>query len=130
MVFLIPISVISLFLNTKQPMTADVPATTQYENQAEADMGALTTAGDESSAVVTSEEAFDSEPEIVPEMKFDAVYEKHHIIQAGDTLSSIARKYNTSVEAIISENNLQNHLIFIGQILKIPPDRGIDQKSG
>ena len=67
-------------------------------------------------------------------MKFDAVYEKHtsinHIIQAGDTLSSIARKYNTSVEAIISENNLQNHLIFIGQILKIPPDRGIDQKSG
>lgn len=44
-----------------------------------------------------------------------------HVIQAGETLTSIARNYSISVESIILANNLRNaHLINIGQKLKIP----------
>ena len=44
-----------------------------------------------------------------------------YIVQPGDTLYSIARKYGKSVMAIASANNLVNiHLIFVGQRLVIP----------
>jgi general secretion pathway protein A len=133
-VCLIPISGISLFFTTKQPMTADVPKTTHYGYQAEADIDSLTTAVDETGADVTPKNALDAEPEPLPGIEVDADDERqtsiNHIIQAGDTLSSIAKQYNTSVEAIISENNLQNHLIFVGQILRIPADGRLEQKTG
>jgi len=38
----------------------------------------------------------------------------------GDTLYSIARKFNTTVDELKSLNNLTNNTISIGQILKIP----------
>ncbi len=45
-----------------------------------------------------------------------------HIVQAGDTLFSIARRYGTSVAAMQSYNNLGNaNIIYVGQRLKIPP---------
>jgi len=134
LVFLIPISGILLFFTTKQPMTADLPKTTHYEHQAEIDIDSLTTAEDESGANVTSKNALDTEPGPLAGIKVDADDERqtsiNHIIQAGDTLSSIAKQYNTSVDAIISENNLQNHLIFVGQILRIPVVGGLEQKAG
>jgi LysM repeat protein len=44
-----------------------------------------------------------------------------YIVQPGDTLYSIARKYGKSVTAIASANNLVSiHLIFVGQRLIIP----------
>ncbi len=44
-----------------------------------------------------------------------------HTVQKGDTLFSIARKYNKPVQAIATANGLTNiNLIYVGQILVIP----------
>jgi LysM repeat protein len=41
-------------------------------------------------------------------------------VKSGDTLEKIAKKYNTSVEVIKSENDLANSTIYSGQELVIP----------
>ena len=41
-------------------------------------------------------------------------------VVSGDSLYSIARKFNTSVDAIKELNNLTSNLLSIGQTLKIP----------
>lgn len=43
-----------------------------------------------------------------------------YTVRPGDTLWAISRKYNTTVDAIKSLNNLTGNLIDVGQILKIP----------
>lgn len=43
-------------------------------------------------------------------------------MQGGDTLYSIALKYNTTPNAIINKNNLSSTTLVIGQMLKIPSD--------
>ncbi|GGF26653.1 hypothetical protein GCM10010954_27140 [Halobacillus andaensis] len=44
-----------------------------------------------------------------------------YTVKAGDTLYSLARKYNTTVSKLVSENQLSNaNVIRIGQVLKIP----------
>jgi len=44
-----------------------------------------------------------------------------YIIQWGDTLTSIARKFGTSVDALVKLNNIKNpNLIYAGATLKIP----------
>ncbi len=44
-----------------------------------------------------------------------------HVVQRGDTLYSIARRYGTSVQAIMSVNGLSNrNFIWVGQRLTIP----------
>ena len=43
-----------------------------------------------------------------------------YTVQPGDTLFAIARKYNTTVDAIKSANNLTSNTLSIGQILQIP----------
>ncbi|MGE5456518.1 MAG: LysM peptidoglycan-binding domain-containing protein [Ignavibacteriales bacterium] len=43
-----------------------------------------------------------------------------HIVQPGDTLYSIAKKYNTIVEELIRVNNLTSTTLTIGQKLVIP----------
>lgn len=48
----------------------------------------------------------------------DTVY----VVQRGDTLYSIAQKYNTTVGAIRSKNNLTSDTLSVGQILTIPGD--------
>ena len=47
-------------------------------------------------------------------------YSYKHVVQSGDTLFSIALKYNTSVYAIQLANNLSATYIYIGQGLLIP----------
>ncbi|MEJ5222931.1 MAG: LysM domain-containing protein [Anaerolineales bacterium] len=43
-----------------------------------------------------------------------------YIVQAGDTLALIAAKFNSTVEDIQKQNNIQNpNNIFVGQVLKI-----------
>jgi len=44
-----------------------------------------------------------------------------HIVVAGDTLSGLAKEYDTTVEAIMEANDLSDaELIVIGQVLSIP----------
>ncbi|MCS6800808.1 MAG: LysM domain-containing protein [Chloroflexota bacterium] len=50
--------------------------------------------------------------------------ERIHTVVEGDTLTSIARQYNVSIEAIVQLNNLgDRELIRLGQTLRIPPSR-------
>lgn len=42
-----------------------------------------------------------------------------HTVQAGESLWSIAQKYNISVDSIKQSNNLSNNIIFPGQVLTI-----------
>jgi putative chitinase len=51
----------------------------------------------------------------------DASCEQIHIVQRGETLSSIAWRYGTTVHAIATANGIANpHLIYAGQRLAIP----------
>lgn len=44
-----------------------------------------------------------------------------YVVQAGDTLTIIAQKFGTTVDAIVRANNLSSpDLIFVGQVLVIP----------
>jgi LysM repeat protein len=42
-----------------------------------------------------------------------------YIVQSGDTLSAIAKRYNTTVNALMSENNLASDVIYVGQKLNV-----------
>ncbi len=44
----------------------------------------------------------------------------NYIVLNNDTLYSIAKKYNVSIDTIKSLNNLYTNLIIPGQVLKIP----------
>ena len=43
-----------------------------------------------------------------------------YVVKSGESLYSIARKYNTTVDEIKRLNNLTSNLLSIGQVLKIP----------
>jgi LysM repeat protein len=49
-----------------------------------------------------------------------------YVVQKGDTLYSIARKYNVSVNDIKNLNNLTSNNLSIGTILKVPTINNID----
>ena len=44
----------------------------------------------------------------------------NYVVKSGDTLYSIAKRYNVSIDAIKKLNNLTNNTLLIGQVLKIP----------
>ena len=58
------------------------------------------------------------------ELKLPTVEESEgsttYVVQKGDSLYSIAREMGTTVDELKSLNNLENNLLSIGQILKIP----------
>lgn len=44
----------------------------------------------------------------------------NHIVKSGETLSSIALKYNTTVDKLVKDNHIKNkNLIYVGQVLTI-----------
>ena len=52
---------------------------------------------------------------------YDMVGENEiYVVKSGDSLYSIAKKFNVSVDSLKSANNLQNNLISVGQKLVIP----------
>ena len=54
-----------------------------------------------------------------------------HIVQRGDTLYSIARRYGTTVQAIMNANGLSNrNFIWVGQRLTIPGSSGGSSSGG
>ena len=56
-----------------------------------------------------------------------------YTVKSGDTLYSIANRFNTTVQVLKSLNNLTSNILTIGQILKIPttdnniPEEGTDE---
>jgi len=57
----------------------------------------------------------------IPQDNFPAADYTMHVVKKGDTLWSIAQKYNLSVDLIFTTNNIANsELISIGQEMKIP----------
>ena len=43
-----------------------------------------------------------------------------YIVKKGDTLTKIAKRYGTTVDALVKKNNIKNpNLIYVGQVLKI-----------
>ncbi len=57
----------------------------------------------------------------IPQDNFPAADYVMHVVKKGDTLWSIAQKYNLSVDLIFATNNIANsELISIGQEMKIP----------
>lgn len=59
-------------------------------------------------------------PGKVPQKEID-----EYAVQKGDTLYSIARKFNTTVDNLKSLNNITTDSLAIGQILKIPGEENI-----
>ena len=43
-----------------------------------------------------------------------------YVVQKGDSLWSIAKKYNTTVDNLKNKNNLTSNLLSIGQVLILP----------
>jgi LysM repeat protein len=67
------------------------------------------------------------QPQIVQAAECSASY----TVKAGDTLSAIAVKYNTTVEAIAQANNLKSpYTIYEGQVLCIPGTASSSSGSG
>ena len=54
---------------------------------------------------------------------------KTHKVSSGQTLFSIAKQYNISVDKLKSENQMSNNTIHLGQILKIPVSKNEIAKS-
>ena len=52
-----------------------------------------------------------------------------YVVQKGDSLYSIARKLNTTVDELKKLNNLTSNTLSIGQILKLPKPADIDEPS-
>jgi N-acetylmuramoyl-L-alanine amidase len=50
---------------------------------------------------------------------------QQYTVQPGDTLYLISRAYCTTVDAIMSQNNLSNTVIYPGQVLQLPVTEGI-----
>ena len=52
-----------------------------------------------------------------------------YIVKSGDSLYSIARKYNTTVDELKKLNNLSSNILSIGQVLKIPSTSGTNNNT-
>ena len=58
-------------------------------------------------------------------------YIKTYIVRSGDTLSSIAQRFNTSVSVLAQLNDISNpNLIYPGQVLKIESSRNSQNNDG
>lgn len=57
--------------------------------------------------------------------------ENTYVVKKGDTLSKIAKKYGTTIEAIVKLNNISNpDLIYVGQTLKLQGNVTYKVKKG
>ncbi len=67
----------------------------------------------------------------IPETKNSPGYPKvvYHKVRRGDTISTIARKYGSSIRAIAKANNLnRRYLIVAGKVLKVPTAKSYRKK--
>ena len=69
---------------------------------------------------------------LVPKKTNQSANDFNYMVKLGDTLYSIANKYNTTVDEIKQLNNLTSNLLNVGQTLKIPSSNEVTYvvKSG
>lgn len=60
---------------------------------------------------------------LIPTKEIYEEEENIYIVKKGDSLYSIANKYNTTVEELKRINNLTSNILSIGQVLKLPSDK-------
>ncbi|RFA30606.1 N-acetylmuramoyl-L-alanine amidase [Alkalilimnicola ehrlichii] len=61
-----------------------------------------------------------AEHALLPELRMAAGEQREHVVQRGDTLSGIARRYQVNLSSLRSANNLQGDRIMVGSTLVIP----------
>ncbi|REA97392.1 LysM peptidoglycan-binding domain-containing protein, partial [Staphylococcus pseudintermedius] len=59
----------------------------------------------------------------------DADASTQYTVQSGDSLWSIAQKYGTTVDALKQSNQLQNNMVFPGQVLSIGGGSGAQSSA-
>ncbi|MBF7017714.1 LysM peptidoglycan-binding domain-containing protein [Staphylococcus durrellii] len=59
----------------------------------------------------------------------DAQASTQHTVKSGESLWSIAQKYNTSVDEIKKNNNISNNIVFPGQVIEIGGSGSQDSSS-
>ena len=57
---------------------------------------------------------------VIDDITDDEVDNNIYVVQRGDSLYSISKKYKTTVQELIDLNNLENNTLSIGQKLKVP----------
>ena len=60
---------------------------------------------------------------------FEIEEQNTYTVQGGDSLYSIARKFNISVDVLKEENNLSSNIISIGQVLRIPASEPVEPEQ-
>ena len=66
---------------------------------------------------------------IIPSKKETPITQNTYTVVSGDSLYSIARRFNTTVDAIKSLNNLTTNNLAIGQILMLPQSINIEPQD-
>lgn len=61
---------------------------------------------------------------LIPKKKNTETNASTYTVKSGDTLYSIARDYNTTVNELMSLNNLTTSVLSLGQVLRIPSNDG------
>jgi len=75
---------------------------------------------DEDPIIIDEEEAEEINEEIAEEIKDTPAYEtEYYVVEIGDTLYGIARRYNITVSRLKSINRLESDIISKGQLLRI-----------
>lgn len=76
--------------------------------------------GDERKAKLTAAGYKYNEVQAKVNERMAEIYSKYHEVKSGETLSGIAKQYNTTVAKLVALNNIDNpHLIYTGDKLKV-----------
>lgn len=95
----------------------NLPETTAISNQADSEQALLSIAPANNSVI--------SKPEVVATDYVSNKDIKSYVVQKGDTIDSIAQKFNISVNSILWSNNISGNYVTPGVKLLIPPVNGI-----
>ncbi|MGH7233981.1 MAG: LysM peptidoglycan-binding domain-containing protein, partial [Candidatus Saccharimonadales bacterium] len=95
----------------------NLPETTAVSNQADSEIALL--------SVATANNSVIQKPQVVATNYASNREIKEYVVQSGDSVTSIAQKFNLSSNSIIWSNNIIGDYVAVGAKLLIPPINGI-----
>ncbi len=95
----------------------NLPEATAVSNQADSETALLSVAADNNSVI--------SKPQVVATDYVSNKDIKLYVVKPGDTVTSIAQKFNISMNSILWSNNISGNYVTPGVKLLIPPVSGI-----